>query len=330
MYRSTLTSRKQSIDAAVFAEAPKLYYNYCTAAQQDAHNLAIWDQYISYTPKQIYDLITGPYGIEGMEVGVNVDDEGIFRYKISKNEITPFKADAVFALGDERKVSDNEINVDQTAQGQGIGKAWLKSMVELSAAFGFEQFNFAAGLNNGGYSWAKAGAYLDRDRSRVYDLEQRLSFLQETITARLETVKPYINKWDCTRAEIYARLVNADDLVRISNMGSITVPKEALDSAETILQHAFSSMDAFNKPDVRVSDQMSKLKSVFHGAANGSEEVSLSRYLLAGTSWMGVVDFKNKTQMKYIEDYVGPWKTIKNEAGSVPASGSRLAFAPSY
>lgn len=315
MYLSTLTPRQRDISRADFSDAPDLYFNYRAAHEQDDNALILWNRYIDHTPRQIYDTLTGDYGIHNMPIGVTVNDAGKFKFIILKDHDIPFESKAEFDLGTNRDILGNEIKVAPFAQGQGIGRTWLRNIVELSAAFGFKEFHFEAGLGNGGYTWAKAGAHLDRDRSRfpLHHLEER--FLSETMMARLDVAKPYLDFADYGWARALCRLTNKDDIVKIAEMGDITVPRGAVKNALPVLQTFFGGLahrPSEANADVRARDQATRLGIAFCDAAGGlHDHVSLPRFLQTESIWHAVINLADDRQMEKVGEYTGGWRTLK-------------------
>jgi len=316
VYHSILSLREHYIDVADFEEAPNLIYNYCSPQEQDEKNLGLWERNVPLTPKQIYDRITDGYG-ENTRAGVNLNKKGEFSYFIRPDSgaIEKFEIEATFRIGKRREIQESRIIVSDESQGKGIGKLWLRNMVELSAALGFDHFAFVAGLDNGGYTWAKAGAYIDDDVMRIPDPSVRTQTLSENMSARLEVAKPFLTAPQYEQAHALCSLGNTDDLVILTRMGDITLPREALQGAREKMEHVFHQLgdeDALRHVDT----QERRLTDTFDAAARQNKAVCLPKFLLSGMLWNAVVDFTNHRQMETVGRYVGGWRTIAPEQSS--------------
>lgn len=314
MYLSTLTQRRQDTRRADFAAAPNLYFNHCASYELERESIALWNEYIPFTPHQIYDVLVGGYGIDDMPIAVNLDKDGKFKFHILKDGDVPFSSTAEFNIGTTPDIVSNQINVDPSAQGQGIGRTWLRSMVELSTAFGFSEFHFEAGLQSGGHAWARAGAYLDRDMSRypLHRIEER--YLSENMLARLDLAKPHIDRMTHGWARVLCQLTNKDDIVKVGDIGSITVPSSVLDDAEPTMTKFYEGLSS--QPNaavavVRAQEEANRLQRVFEDSSGGfHEHVSLSRYLQAASVWHAVVNMADDRQMERVGEYVGGWRNV--------------------
>lgn len=315
MYLSTLQKRQQDIRRSDFADAPHLYFNYCAFDEQSRENTGLWNRYVPYTPQQIHDVLTGGYGIEDMPVGVTLDKRGKFNFSIIKGRGVPFTASAELDIGAEPEIQGSEVRVHPRAQGRGIGRTWLRNTSELSAALGFSEFHFEAALQNGGHVWAKAGAYLDRDMSRypLFRLEEQ--YLSENMLARLELAKPHLGIADYGWARTLCRLTNKDDIVKVAEMGGITVPRSVLQDAKPALADFYGALPQRLKEGsvaLRVHEESGRLAQVFCDAADGlRERVSLPFYLQAVTTWRAVINFADDRQMARVGEYTGGWRTLK-------------------
>lgn len=315
MYLSTLEKRQRDIKRSDFADAPNLYFNYCAFDEINREKTSLWNRYISYTPQQIHEVLTGGYGIEDMPISVTLDKSGKFKFSMIEDGAVPFRSKAEFNIGAEPDILSNDIKVNPLAQGQGIGRTWLRNVVELSAGFGFPEFHFAAGLQSGGHVWAKAGAYLDRDLSRspLFRLEEQS--LSQNMLARLELARPHLKTSEYGWARALCKLVNKDDIVKIAAMGDITIPRSVIENAKPVLTQFYDSLSLRPQEGsaaFRAGEESEKLLRVFDNAVGGlCEQVSLPRYLQAATSWRAVINFADDRQMERVGEYAGGWRTLK-------------------
>lgn len=319
MYLSILEPRQRDIGRADFKNAPCLLFNESCVEDLRGHDLDVWNRYIRYAPRQIYDVLTAGYGIESMPIAVTMTDDAIFRVSTIENSGVPFKAFGEFGLGRSPEVLANEIKVVPMVQGLGIGRTWFRAMVELSVAFGFSAFNFNAGLGNGGYTWAKAGAYMDRDRQRNPLYHEEAQYLSENMLARLEVAKAHIPSANYERAHALCRLACPGDMVKLAGMGDLTVPRDVLHKAKPVLVDFYSSLSLEQgggaMTRLRTCEEYGRLVQVFNDPSGGFlKRVSLPHYLQKLSIWNAVVDFADERQMVRVGDYVGGWRYIKRVA----------------
>lgn len=242
------------------------------------------------------------------------------------NLLDQYFAGAIFYDGlDQTPESQIEIE-EESFRGQGLGKKWFRFLNELCLAFGHERLEFSAGLTNGGYTWARAGAHIDLSPTKHTALTQ----LREKIALRVEAVKPYIPNDVYHSVRTLGRVVAKDDVTRIADIDFRLSPKACsqmeawdgpfLDSLSAAFNH--QGIDEQNK------EQRHAEHCVMAARVQGVP-LNIGRYLLVGTVWDAVVDFSDVQQMERIGKYVGGWKTIQpTDAFNPPSRPNRSQPSP--
>lgn len=315
MYRSILDKRERPVEAEDFADVPALMFNqYVADERMGQESLILWNRYIPYQPFEIYDLLTGGYGRDDLLLKVNAYESGLIEFQIDHGREESFVSRIAFKMGKTPRVEGTKIEVARDCQGQGVGRICLRNQMELAGALGFEEFTFEAGLEGGGYTWAKMGANIDRNPQRHPDYAVTDAYLSQSLLARLEAARPYLSRSDYGEARALCRITNSDDLVRLSDMGDVRVPKDVLDVSNERIHAFFTSIEGdTHNCLVRIREEQHRIVQIFNDASYEEtySSLSLPRYLQKWTSWPAVIDFSNDRQMQRIEDYVGGLWTME-------------------
>lgn len=325
MYRSVLSPPWEPIEASDFRDAPHLILNEIFDAKEkpDERALDLWNRYIRHSPADVYNLYAGGFGREDIRLDVSVAEGGEIKFNINEGGDNGFLSSLWIILNSTPVITHSKIYVEPEAQGRGIGRVAMANKVETAAALGFDLFPFDAALDNGGHAWARMGAHLDRDEDRLpfyKDHEEQLSLC---LTARLEAARPYIGKDNYDKAFTLCQLQRPDDLVTLSRMGDLVVPKTVLNEIGTVLPRVYYSSigDGFST-DTKVEFEIKRLSSMFYESASGrTDYVRFPHFMQNKTEWSAVFDFSNDAQMESVGNYIGGWRTMEQ----VPAH--RLAVA---
>ena len=314
MYRSVLDQRLEPIDPQAFEAAPNLVFNHYAAGEKaDEYSLGLWDRLVPYTPEQIYNLFAGGYDQDNIVVDIKAFETGKVTFEIEHDEDAAFISRLQLNLGVKTQVYSSKVVVDPDSQGQGIGRMSMRNWIETAAAFGFPEFSFDAAMDDGGYVWAKMGAHLDRNIERQPFYEDEEEALSRSLNARLEAARPFIEQASYEQARVLCQIRKPDDLVRLSAMGDILVPREAVDEAMSAVPQFFMNVLNDTRECARaVKAELANLSSVFHNVGQGAcEYVSLPAFLKKKTVWAGVVDFADVAQMERVGDYLCGWRTME-------------------
>lgn len=311
-YRSILPQRTRSIEAEDFRRELNLSvhangFGFAGSGIPDAE-LLLWNRMMRVSPaglSRIYaEAFQRPINLEvhflskynrqpvDTHFGINVDGDDFF-------------GSVKFLEGRKLESEGSSFEVNPDARGNGLGKAWLKSMVELTLVFGNEDLKFLAGSENGAYAWGKAGVPMNM----APEQSDKRTNLSRTVIRRLEAVRPFLSPADYSLARDLARFSMKDDINRLAAMTAV-VPIAVLDdlrAKDSVICNRLAESYA-----LRCSADGEKLYLVraFEGAAKQGRELSLPRFLLSHTGWEARVDFSNAGEMQTIGAYLGGWKTI--------------------
>lgn len=324
-YQSTLPRRTRPIEAADFKRASALSVHPHSFAVPNSieAELSLWNRMIPFLPKTLLTFYE-----EAFRTSVDVEVHFLnkhcgtpspeyFSLHVDSANSIDFFGNVCFMNG--RKLVDrgSSIRVDNDARGKGLGKTWLKSIVELSLAFGDEELRFQASDENGAYSWAKAGAFMDMALEDAF----KRTYLSQKVIGRLEAVRPFIPSGDYHKARALARFTGKDDINRLAAMTTI-VPAEVfgdLQSSESQIRKRliefYARLSVKEQPEFLATVDNGQLCTAFYGAAHQKRELSLPRFLLSCTSWEARIDFTDEKQMWELGTYLGGWKTIEPVKG---------------
>lgn len=326
-YRSILPQRTRSIEPADLKAAPNLsvYVNNLPLSGSDEAGIDVWDRSIPFLPQTLLKLYE-----EAFETSIKVKIHFLNKNKegASKDFLVlsvgrgclpgqkiyseDFSGRLIFLNGRTLDNDGSTFKVAPDSQGKGLGKAWLKSMVELLLALGDEDLKFQAGLENGAYTWARVGVPMDM---APQDAEARTN-LSRMVIGRLEAVRPFLSPSDYHMARALSRFVAKDDINRLASMEA-AVPHDVLDdlhqedsSVYKRLTEFYALHPAVNDPKMLERTEKNHLSAAFHSAARQERELSLPRFLLSHAYWNARIDFSNACEMQTIGAYLGGWKTI--------------------
>lgn len=302
-YRSTLPRRTRPIEAADFKRAGALIVHANSFSVPDSMDgeLNVWDRTIPFLPQTVQKLYEDIFQTDiNLEIHFlkehdNKPVDGFFAVSVSSPDDVEFKGSVRFLHGRKLDQEGSSFEVVPKARGNGLGKAWLKSMVELTLAFGNEDLKFQAASENGSFTWGKAGVPMDMAPEKG---EKRAN-LSKMVIGRLEAIRPYISSSDYHTARAMARFTMKHDINRLASMTAV-VPVAVLEDL-----HKAESVEG----------QKPHLVRAFESAALQGRELSLPRFLLSYTGWDARIDFSKETEMETIGNYLGGWKTIEPVRG---------------
>lgn len=274
------------------------------------HSVSRWDNIIPYYPADIARVFTEGYS---NPVAVNISPERNFiDVAVSSTQTQTMKAGLSLVVeGGTRRIDDSDIQVESRAQGKGAGRSWFRSIIEFSLAMGLNKLNFYAGLETGGYTWARAGAKMDMDFAEA----RKHTHTSRQLLGRLESLREYLDTNLYREARAFCRLVDKNDIVRLAHFDAV-IPADAVERERLV-----EKMKRFYKenppPDGAIytsQEETATMMHAFRHAAASGKGVTLSKMLLLRTRWAAVVDFSDAGQMEDIGRYVGGWRTIEPSA----------------
>lgn len=319
-YRSILPQRTRFIEPADFKAAPNLSVHPHSFSVPDSleGELNVWNRMIPFLPKTLLNFYEGAFQrdvhveVHFLNKHYGVPSANHFSINIDSSNGVDFQGNIRFMNGQKLADRGSSFNVDNNVRGNGIGKAWLKSVIELSLAFGDDALRFQAGDENGAYTWGKAGVPMDMSPEDAF----KRTHLSRGVIGRLEAVRPFIPKADYHEARALARFVMKDDINRLAAMTTV-VPTHVLDDLQKSGSDIQARLIEFyalhpceEAPKYLADKDKIQLCAAFDGAAQQGRELSLPRFLLSCANWEARVDFSNAGEMQTIGAYLGGWKTI--------------------
>lgn len=318
-YQSTLPRRTRSIETADFKAAPNLTIHAHSFAAPDSLDgeLSAWNRTIPFLPQTLLKFYKDTFGTNlNLEIHFLPYCEGLLTDDFfSLNVVCPddsFFGSVKFLQGQKLDSEGSSFEVQPAARGKGLGKAWLKSMVELTLAMGNEDLKFQASSENGAYTWGKAGVPMNM----MPEQSHKRANLSRLVMGRLEAVRPFLSPDDYGVSRAFSRFVAKDDINRLAAMNAV-VPHSVLDDLRTNDSSVCDRMMEFHtlhpgltKPKFLVKSDRILLPAAFEAAARQGKELSLPRFLLASQTWEARIDFNDLENMQTIGAYLGGWKTI--------------------
>lgn len=326
-YRSILPQRTRSIEAEDLKRAPRLsLYAYNPADLESLNgDVDAWNRMVPFLPETLQRLYEDSFQTEvKLEVHFlcrheDTSVENFFAINVEpycssekKFYHEDFFGSVKFMNGRKLEREGSSFEVAPNLRGQGLGKAWLKSMVELTLALGGDNLKFRASSENGAYTWGKAGVPMDMAPEYA---DGRIN-LSRMVIGRLEAVRPYLSSSEYGKARALSRFIMKDDVNRLAAMDTV-VPPDVLDDLRKYDSSIHSRLMEYCalhlspvKPKLWAASDKIHLTAAFESAEKQKKELSLPRFLLSGAAWDACVDFSNAGEMQTIGAYLGGWKTI--------------------
>lgn len=323
-YRSTLPKRSRPIEAADFKRAPNLSVHANSFAVPDSMDgeLNAWNRSIPFLPQTVMKLYEDSFQTEvhaeihfiSRHDGEPVDD--LFSLNIASPNDEDFTGSVKFLHGQKVQDEGSSFQVMPEGRGKGLGKAWLKSMVELTLGFGNDDLWFDAGDENGAYTWARAGIPMRMAPESAI----KRTHLSMMVIGRLEAIRPMLSPADYHFARAMARFVMKDDVNRLAEMTAV-VPVAVYDDLQKRdsdvcrrMAEFYALHPAIPSPLSTAMGDKSHLLTAFEYAVSQKGEISVPRYLLANLSWEARIDFSDAHVMQKVGAYLGGWNTIRPDA----------------
>lgn len=273
-------------------------------AHANFERLDFWNLNIPLSPQDFYNIMTA-----GLPARTQVVLSYFAGVSLTTNTTISVSAANSSDFDDSRQIdfkrgiiSTGNIEVDEACQGQGIGRRLIANYIELGKALGLNFFEAKAGNLNGAYTWAKFGIYLDMDDK----LSANRAGLSATCLDRLDNLEGLIPAALLVKAKSFICLSDPEDITKIADLDF------DLFSVEQIWDEGDNSNPLKALFKNCVEEEQEKEQCRVRAAAKYCRDkkipFTLGRYLLAGQSWDGIIDFKNVAQMERVEKYIGGWK----------------------
>jgi hypothetical protein len=265
-------------------------------AREKREDKKLWKRYIPMTEKQAGAIL-------GRDLPGNV------RFSIEFGE----DGKAEFSLFTKEKIFSDSRSVDFkkavllpgylkcSRQGKGIGRIAMRNQIEFFRACGIRRFEITAGLEAGGYSWARFGFLPEKISDPRFDEHAR-----RHVRDRYEAIES---------------LLDADEKLGLSRIVKLRRRKDIWRLADAPVDVGPRLSALFNKTASGKTECREPLKTLFKVLADdrvikdtveeriaARKPLFIGRLLLSGAFWDGVMNFDNKEQMERAGNYVGGWK----------------------
>jgi len=276
--------------------------------------LAGWNRHIPFMPAAICGVFDNNFSC-GIRLEINFRPAG-FGIILNGREKGRFDGSAHIDTDDLHSGAEDKssLNVAPAYQGQGIGKGWIKSRVELSHALGQSRFAFNAGLGNGAYTWPRARAELDL--SPIYAEERQ--FQSHRMMARIDSLRECFTLADYNQMRPFCRLLDRQDPVRLAECDAV-VPAHVKDDLQNPDSEIYMALTDFfknnplkgEKPWNSAATERRAMIDAFTMAAYQKKPLTLGRVVLSGMVLHLDIDYNCKPQMEQVGAYLGGWRTIE-------------------
>lgn len=261
-------------------KSPRYFFSNESDQAADA-DITLPDEFLKKYPPQTARAILGRDLPPDTKINITSFDNENYKLEVSSQELS----DSRYFYPEKKLAWVGEIEAYKT--GNGLGRKLMRNEIEFFSLCGIKEFNIYAGLAAGGYTWARFG---------FLPTAESLPALNDEIGSRYQAIRPLLAE---SEQEVFDKLT--------------TLKKP---------------QDIFTLVDTRV-DIRPRLKKIFNAAAGTRElkeiirtcdiqkghldkpkDYPLSRALLEGLNWDGILDMTNKEQMARVEKYVGGWNFI--------------------
>lgn len=311
-YQSTLPRRTRPAEARDFF-CENFRIDGVPVEQKVGHvDLHWWNAHIPLMPADFASLFSENFG-GGIKINIELDGSGFTLYL--KSSEGKFEGSAEFLSGRTKEIRNahSTFQIAPESQGQGIGKLWLKSLVELSVAMGDSAYRFYAGMDNGAYSWASMGIPMDM----APEIAEKRAFQSERMMARIDALKDFLPVYDYGIARSFCRLSSEDDIVNFvryevplpNEIG--TILEEPGSSIFESLKKSFDEKCAAKPTRTSAYDERGSMKDAFKASVVQKKDFTLARCTLSCTLWPAIIDFNNERRMEKIGSTLGGWNTIR-------------------
>lgn len=282
-----------------------------------------WKKKFAFTPLQIQEMLTRGYDLNiYLQIRMWGKHAQIMFY--NGNASTNFaEIDYVVASKEDSYIYISKIDLDDDLRGRGIGKNFMRNMIEFDMAMGSRELRFVAGYENGAYSWASMGARMNTDKfysgirmESVETMQLRLQMIKDILPSRI---------FDGAMRLSYMNGVNdpmhiARDFRHVVLPRELAPPPMSIDMLKNsdggfftgaLYRHLSKLEDQPKELLKRMGKEAAGIRYAFESAAmQGQDGLSLPRYMLTATRWPAIVSYDDRPHMDKIGAWLGGWKTI--------------------
>ncbi len=315
-YQTIISKSESRLTSADFASVP-MNIDFQPPKKVLARSVADWHQYIPYKPAQIHDLLSSGYD-QPVKISADLTKGGLVTFNVDSSAYGLLSL-VQLRLIPNVKVTDTDISVAGSSQSKGVGKNWLRNAIELALLMGAKSFEFLATNENGAFTWARLGAYLDM-KHHNFQRAQANSVVH--YTGRLEAVRNNLKPAIYHEAKALCRMLAPDDLVKLTKkFENVMLPLSWAPDTELAEKSKFYEplhdfyrdhpIYAMRSQGIAYGEIRHIARCFAHAAQQGKAGLSLPRYLLSQSYWPGVIDFDNEAQMREVGKNLGGWKRIR-------------------
>lgn len=243
-----------------------------------------WEEHVPMTKAKAERMLKRGLP-RGTEVSIKVDGEG--QGKLSMDASYIGEVSKSFDL-DKKVAYSGYMQLEKT--GKGLGRKIMRNQIEFFIASGCEKLEMHAGLNAGGYTWARLG-FLPYDKGEHKDDFREL---RQEVRAKYKKLEPLLDAREKERMGEILKFKDAKAVWKLAD-SRIDLGKR--------LRDVFKAAANDDRRAIKLQEKLSSV--VDSDDVQGDRPQPIGRLLLAGTYWEGELDFSNKAQMKRVSDYVG-------------------------
>lgn len=260
-----------------------------------SHQIAFWNKYLKgISPKDFYDVMTTglPDGTQ-IDLGIASHDLGRLRICVTYKNRDTFRDEREIDFQGQ-EILPGKMLIDRNHRGQGWGRQLLANYIRIGRLSGLSYIYARPSLNNGGYTWARAGLYL---RTPI-----EYTLLKPIIKERLKALEGFIPEKHYKRALRLSELKRPESIADIAALDfdifEIDAIKDAFESNPYLeeLRSIFQNVSPKQFAAIRDAAQYCHYKNI---------PFTLGRCLLAGVEWKGYIKLSDKSQLCRISAYTG-------------------------
>lgn len=244
-----------------------------------------WQQYVPMTREQAMEILKRDLPPEA-EIDLKVRRNGSGSISISARGIDESRT---FDLK-KGVVYSGCMEVTGAHKGKSIGRHIMRNEIEFFSACGAEKYKIYAALSAGGYTWARLGF-----------LPDNIDYLKEGVEDRYKILKTLLDDQEKNLMQDVLEFSDARDIWRLADTRIDLAPR---------LRDIFKKAADGDKTAKRKCEKISEIDYPIKDELDGGKPQPVGRLLLAGITWYGHLNFKDKEQMERAGQYVGGWHPL--------------------
>lgn len=300
--------RARKVSERSFGQSEKLLsylFNRAAKSPGAVEKTRRWNEFIPLTPTAACKILRRDLPRDmAVSLVIKADGSGDMVFQLDGK----FRDRAYFNFP-QKLLDAGIIRVESGHMGKGYGRTLFRNQIEFFYICGARRFEILASLENGGYSWARAGFLPD-------DIDSE-DFLDDCLLPALSSARalaPLLTGREKKTLTKILTLRHREDFWKIAD-APIDIGKRLTISFNI----AAGGHDAPMRTQRRAQKLLKALEEHFGAdlyaymkerAAMG-ESVRIGRLLLTGTSWSGAIDMENPAQMRRFGDYAGGFKYLR-------------------